>query len=365
MGTGPTGYSSSVSPEAELSASPENLALSVSFNGSSALTGHTRTITITNHSATQITNLSVSTPTPAFPPGTSSTNTCDGATLSAGGSCTISITPGNAVTSGAGALPCDTNGIAPTPSVMTITGNGGVTTTANIVVLGYGCQYQGGYIYSIDDTTPETSSIGGKVVTSSDQSDNIVWSTTLDSIWGINNASTIASPSPNTTSTPASQLTTYQLNCDATNDGSCATNNIIIYYEIATNYAAGLCKQALDNTGSICTGGSNCYTDWYLPSVCDLGPFGSGDNYLSPPGSQQCASGSTNIQNELVSTGIVSNLNDSNGYWSSTEYFYPSLDESYFSWYQIFDPVFGQSNQSNDQKNTTGYGARCVRALTP
>ncbi|MFT4059243.1 MAG: hypothetical protein QM652_06825 [Legionella sp.] len=43
--------------------------------------------------------------------------------------------------------------------------------TSDVVVLDYGCQYQGGFLYSVDDTTANTGSIGGKVVSLIDQAE--------------------------------------------------------------------------------------------------------------------------------------------------------------------------------------------------
>ena len=205
-GTGYAAFSSSVTPEGGLTASPSNLALSGLGGGAS------RMITITNNSSSDVTIASVSAPIPSFPTGTSvntsQINACvSGVALAAnGGSCTITIAPGTNSSS-----TC-TTGTLPTPSVITVTDNNGDTAGANIVVLGYGCKYQAGYLFSIDDTTPTTNSIGGKVVALSNQNLGIQWSSVINSIsiWGIDDASTIASPSPNTGSTQPATLATGQ-----------------------------------------------------------------------------------------------------------------------------------------------------------
>ncbi len=346
-GTGPTAFSSSVTPESTLTASPANLALSGLGSGAS------RTITITNNSGSPVIIASVSTPSPSLPSGTSintsQANACVPALeLASGGSCTITIAPGSTVTSGAGSALC-TTGIAPTPSVITVTDNNSDTVSANVVVLGYGCQYQEGYLFSIDDTTPTTSSIGGKVVTLSDLSSGIVWSSDTVSIWGIDDASTIGNPSPNASSGEPATLTTGQLNCDAVNDGACATNNVYVHYGAVSN-AVGLCKATISG-----------YTDWYLPSVCELGPFGSTGlstgNYPSLTNSQTCTTGSTNIQNQLVTTSIVTNFSVGL-YWSPTE---ASSGPQARAWLQFFASTGSEQGFSNKGGL---FSVRCSRALT-
>ena len=193
----------------------------------------------------------------------------------------------------------------------------------------------------------------------------------IAAVWGVDDASTTSAPSPTTLTTGSSTPEFYssQMFCDAVNDGICATNNILVYLNAysATNYAAALCSQPLTGSSATpCTGGSNCYTDWYLPSVCDLGPFGSGGNYPTGNGSQSCASGSTNIENQLVSNTSVtpSSLfppSSSVFYWSATQYSYVGSE----AWTQGFSSVSGGSYQT--QMSTNEYSilnALCVRNLT-
>ncbi len=182
----------------------------------------------------------------------------------------------------------------------------------------------------------------------------VPWSFNYNSIWGIDDTSTPTSPSPNALSSDFTTLKLGQLNCNAVNDGACATTNMFVFYGPGINYTAGLCKRALSNSGTTCSGGSNCYTDWHLPSTCELGPFGSNSDYPSLPGSQSCSSGSTNIQNELVSTSIVSLFGF---YWSATE---DSGSPQHSAWYQSFS---SSGNQTDNDKGIT-YGVRCVRSLT-
>jgi len=141
-----------------------------------------------------------------------------------------------------------------------------------------------------------------------------------------------------------------QLNCDAVNDGACATNNVFVSYGAGSNYAVGICKTTISG-----------YTDWYLPSVCELGPFGStgtdtDSNYPRKTDSQSCTVGTANIQNQLASTEIVSDFVD---IWSSTE---DSAVPLSGAWYQVLN--FGDGRQRIDGKSSPFRGVRCVRALS-
>ncbi len=354
-GTGPVAYSSSVTPTNTISAIPTNLALNGTGNGLS------RTIAITNGSGNSVTISSTVTSSsfsPSLPTGTTvSSTTCnEGIILTPnGGACTVTIAPGSTVsndTSTPTALPCTQGQNLTASSVMTVQTSGG-STTANVVVLGYGCIYQSGYLYSINDFTPPTSSIGGRLFAQIDQSASSPWNDNGDNspIWGIDDFSNIAFPDP----TPNNAPQLGQLNCNASNDGACATNNIIVQYPTVSDwpgFAAGLCQEKIDNL-----------TDWYLPSVCDLGPFGSSQstsgNYPLLPNSQTCFTNNTNIQDKLVGTGILSSLNNKN-YWSSTE---AASDPQNESWYQVFSSTSGGGSQTIFHKGSTYY-VRCVRSST-
>ena len=354
IGTGPLGYSSPVTPKAVLSANPLNLALSGLGSGAA------RTITILNTSENDVTISATpvtENATPEFPDGTtiSSTTCTENATLSAnGGQCTITITPGSTVTSGAGPALC-TTGIAPIPSVLSVSTSAG-SVTANIVVLGFGCQYQSGYLFAIDDTTPATSSIGGQVAATTDQATTDWSESVTDSIWGIDDASTVASPSPNASSGQQATLQVGQLNCDAINDGACATNNIAVFYSSVTtptaSYAFSQCKQTISSL-----------TDWYLPSTCELGPFGTTEQSISDypyvVSSPACISTTMNIQNQLAEKSI-GGFSDSSKYWSSTEY---SNNPRIYAWFQNLASSGGDL-QSFGGKAFADFGVRCVRALT-
>lgn len=359
--TGPASLSGPITPKDGLVVSPSTLALSGLGSGAA------RTITLTNTTGSNITLDAAPAPgdfNPALPADTTVLTTCTTTTpIANGDSCTITITPGSTVSTNSSNDPC-TTGISPQASTLSIGYNSSRSTTANVVVLGYGCQYQGGYLFSIDDSTPTNQSIGGKVVATSNQAaaypGGIDWSPSgaYDSIWGIDDSSTSTAPSPNASSGQAASFQAGQLNCDAVNDGACATRNIQVFYNssLVTSYAAGLCRQPLTGASTTaCAGGPTCYSDWYLPSACDLGPFGRGGNYSPESDSQSCTNGSANIQQQLVNANIVG---ISGNYWSSTEY---SDLPQFAAWIQYFassGDYQGGIGKVNDD------GVRCVRGLT-
>ncbi len=341
---------------ATLSVSITNLALSISgltLNGQPS--GQARTITVTNSSDVTATGLSISYPT--WPTGTTAISNC-GTTLAAGSTCTITVTPSTTPTSS-----CATTGIAPTPGVVTVSANGVTPVTSNVVVLNYGCIYQGGYIFAMTETADAAESIGGTVVTQTDQEPRwpggIVWSSNstntgavFDAIYGISETSTTGSPNPST------GQVTGQLPCDGATDGSCNSNNIIAYYSPPTTnpaitpdyYAAGRCTTVNDGDNS----------DWYLPAICEMGPASNGSG---------CAVGTQNIVSQLPSllgttgTDCTYGANCLAGYyWSSTE---GSANPQSVAWEQSFASGGGSGQGSYYGGKSNEDGVRCVRVLTP
>ena len=345
-GKGLAAYSSPTTPEgpatAALTASPATLA--VSGFGTGAVP---RTITITNNAAHDVAISNISAPNPALPGQasivTSLSSSCVvGKNLTAnGGTCTLTVNPGGTPTSSSNC----TLGTAPTPSNINLSYNGG-SVGVDVVVLGYGCNYQGGYVFSIDDTTPLTSSVGGKDVTVKDQP-STKWGavTSGESVWGIADTSTIASPEPNT---DFSSYIASQLNCDGLNDGACDSNNIFVYYSTPlADYAAGVCLQGGDSLGNFpCTTGT-CYSDWYLPSMCELGGFSLG-----------CTS-STSIQSQLWNVTMPLIGNFANYYWSSTQ---ASSNPASGAYLEHFNPDGG--GYSSNLGKPFPFNVRCSRALT-
>lgn len=350
--------------------------------------GLARKITISNTGSYAASNLLIASPS-SWPSGTSSTTTCN-TTLPSGSSCTITITPGNTATSD-GTNPCSQARTAPTPKTIQISADNATSVSTNVVVLNYGCIYQGGFIYAFDDTTPDTSSVGGKVVSMSDQSTSIIWSsngvssdaneTSNDTIpgIGINSTSTLGSPSYNEftnffsttyTNTPIPFTSSSFLMCNGRQNGACNTQNILTFYNtLKTNntlrtggsapftasagqtnanfYAAGLCQQTI-----------NGYSDWYLPAICEMGydrinPINSGC------GTSDLAPTLQTMQISLINLRYPGSPSLLNGfYWSS------NLMSSPYNLVAIqrFTTVGG--SQIMDFKYRL-YKVICSRAFTP
>ncbi len=209
-------------------AQPTTLALSVSALSLSindpalnaALTGTPRVITVTNTGLHDAEALAVSM-LPALPAGALVTSNC-GLVLSAGGSCQITITPGPTPS----AAPLT---LAPTDPVLHVEGTNTNEVTAAVRILGYANVHQGGYVYALDDTTPSTGSVGGKVLSLSVAS--------VGEIWGPNGAlvGVDFSDSP-----AAAQAIVAQFPAQATAAKTCADSTM------------------------------DGYTDWYLPGLCDV-----------------------------------------------------------------------------------------------
>lgn len=380
-----------------LSTSVSQLALSVTGLTEYGVSGQpssglARVITIANTGSDTAANLAVIAPT--WPAGTSSSTNC-GSTLAASSSCTITITPGATATSN-GTNPCS-SGTAPVPAAIQVSADNATTVSTDVVILGYSCVYQGGYVYAFDDTTSNTGSVGGKVATTSDQAaaypSGIIWSsnggtssgggdsdpvnTSYDTLPGIDGTSTSTTGSPtyatfssffSSTYTNTNPFTSASFAmCNGTTDGFCNTDNILTFYnQFITNntlanggsapftassgpttityYAAGLCKQTIDG-----------YSDWYLPAVCEMGydntSVGSGCGTSSTPTLQ-------NIQSSLID---MSGLGAPAGiYWSSTE---SSSSPQYGAWNQFFDSN-GGSYQFGSANKYYKLGVRCSRDLT-
>ncbi|NDH08715.1 MAG: hypothetical protein EBY16_03730 [Gammaproteobacteria bacterium] len=371
---------------ATLTASISELALSVSGLTEYGVTGNQvsgvpRTIMITNTGTVAATNLLVQHST--FPRNTQQTTTCTN-TLAAGSSCSITIVPSTTASSGGSGGSCIT-GITPNPSLVFVSADNAANVSTNVYILGYGCVYKGGYIYAFDDTTSNTSSVGGKVVTTTNQAaafpSGIIWSSnglgadsgnvSYDIIPGIDDSSTSSSAAPTYINFTTYFGNTYtNLNpfnegdfsaCDGNKNGLCNTSNILAFYStLITNYSVsgiapftatlglstpqdyyptGLCKKTIAT-----------YSDWYLPAICEMG-------YAGVNTQSGCGSDNTptlqNIQSNLVDTLNLLNEDD----WSSTE---SSIDPRATVWMQAFHS--GNSVQRLDDKNLQ-HGVRCSRVF--
>lgn len=304
-----------------LSPLTQNLALSINSPGADpALVGNPRIIRIENTGSIPASNVQVS--TSGFPTDTSITsNTCTG-TLNAGDTCDITITPGDTASSDVDSNACTTTppGTEPVPTTVTVTADNAPSTDINVLVLGYGCIYQGGFLFSVDDATPDTGSIAGKVAAIGDQS--------TGTRWGPNGA--VGGISQNSMPGAGS--------CDGKNDGECNTARIIAA-NLASPVAAQLCEVLV----------SGGFSDWFMPAICELGRF---IGFGSDAG---CGTANPNLYSTLHTNGLGGFAGG--GYWSSTGF---SGNPTNGAWFQNFDNGF---QFGGDKLNNLR--VRCVRAFTP
>lgn len=329
------------------------LALSVNDTANPALTGNTRTLTLVNTGAGQVTNVVI---TPTNLPSGTSVSPLSCSTISAGGQCALSITPGTTVSSDASSTLC-THGVQPQPSTLTITADGGLSAQVNLYVLGYGCIMQGGFIFSIDDTTPTSQSIGGKVMAVTDSSPGTLLNAPGTPNWG--GEGTDLGSNLNETSTQGA------------NDGQTNSEDIVsaltTHYSLPpysgsspvdlTTYGAGMCSQlSTDAAGNFpCASPATCYSNWYLPSICEWG-----QNSIP----SLCTAGSTSIQQQLIQNPLtpISTLNFDTFshyvYWSSTQ---SSTAPAGAGWAENINFLIQLDTLCS--KGCQG-GIRCTRALT-
>lgn len=400
--SGATTLSTSVSPPSILALSVNNAVLN------SALTGNARQITITNTGDNDALGLTIAYPSwPGGTPVTSASSTC-GSILTAGATCTITINPGSNATSN-----CDT-GIAPTLGTITVSATNVATpVTSHVVVLSYGCQYQGGFLYSVDDTTnngvtgtctmpPCMNSIGGAVVSLTDQAapfinsgaqaSSTIWSSngggplnavvSYDVIPLISESTTVNDSYDNS---QAAYNTTYSNvvvfpfpvasafdTCNGAIDGQCNTGNILTFYDsVKTGYeqssipyilSAGPTNRA-DYAAGLCKATINSYSDWYLPSICEMDALSTN---VTCPAQTQSMSGTLSflIGNPVTTTPSTSCTPPSGteclagSYWSSTDY---SGDPLVNAWVEHF--ISGGSSYQSLFAKFSLNGVRCSRAL--
>jgi hypothetical protein len=314
----------------------------------SSLTGNLRKIMVTNNGSASATNLAVS--TSGLPSGTSiSATTCNG-TLNAGHSCMITIVPGAVASTDSNNNEC-TSGTQPIPSIITVTADGGLSTQINTYVLGYGCIYQGGFIYSVDDTqgchqNSCEGSIGGKIAAVTDTHPGQPLNSSGFPNWG-GIGTDIGNQTNETSSIGANNGIANTL--AIVNALGCGPAN-------ANDIAACLCNSlSVNEAGAMhCIPANTCYTDWYLPALCELRPYQN---------TNICTPGNTNIQQQLFENPNISNailgLVDNSYYWSSTQF---SSNPQSFAWMEYFSTNgSGQDIYFKDSE----VGIRCSRVLTP
>jgi len=300
---------------AHLKASVNILALSLKNSETHpALTGNSRYITIMNTGAVAAVNVRTIIPLSALPIGTRvSKNTCVGRTLNPTDRCTITITPGAVATPDLNQTEC-TAGKEPNAGIISVSADNANTVAIKVLILGYGCLYQGGYVFSVDDAYadyPASGSIGGKVLASYDQArayllqygpqtvkmtldasaplGSIIWSSngngstaadvSYDLIPGIGEFSTSSSVGAahylnlvSLVTHPHPYLTFLTSACDGAVDGKCNSKTILAFYSAyETDALVGRRALPIDYyAAGLCTHTINGYSDWYLPAVCEM-----------------------------------------------------------------------------------------------
>jgi hypothetical protein len=297
-------------PDANTTLSPSASALMLSVNDASAdpvLGGSPRTITFTNTGGGPANDLQTS--VSGFPAGTSvSGNTCTG-TLGAGSSCAVTITPGATASPDAGANACTTApGSEPVPTTLSLVADNAPQVDVDVLVVGYGCIVRGGYLFAVDDTTPSTGSIGGKVSALADEGAPLRWSTVFVEVFA-----------------------------NSISDG--AVNTALLAAGAPDSYPAGQACVAKNAGG---------FTDWYLPAICEMGRSTSGI-------AAGCGSATPNLFTTLHSSNLGGFA--PSFYWSSTEGFALAFNDA---WQQSF----ASDTQFESGKASISL-VRCVRAFAP
>lgn len=293
-----------------LSPLTQSMALSINSPKSDPpLNGKLRDISIQNTGSVTAMNVQVS--ATKFPKGTAIiSNTCTG-NLDPDVICDIVIKPGDNASLDVNGNACTTApGTEPVPSVITVSADNAPETNVNVFVLGYGCIYQGGFLFAVDNSTPGDSSIGGKVAALTDESNNgDKWATVLDNTAADSITNGLANS--NALATPAGQYPAAQACLNKSDQG---------------------------------------FTDWYLPAICELGRFmGQGED-------AGCGQTNPNVLTALYIPGL-GNLSANTVYWSSTEFHgSPKMD----AWVE----VFSLKEQAIDFK-INKQQVRCIRAFTP
>lgn len=301
---GPLPPSSPPAPATTLSVSVASLALAANIPTAkpAAIPGNPRKISVSNTGTQPALNMAVD--ASLLPVGTTvSANTCTG-TLATGATCTVTITPATTATT--------------LPVTLTVSGSNTNTVSTSVSVLAYGSQYQGGYVFALDEGTPDTGSVGGKVTALAEASPGMTWG-------------------PLAPVGTATSLT----------DGAANTNAILTVHSDAvahpaTTLAARACAEFTDGV----------YTDWYLPAICEMGYDHTGAGSLC---GTKLAPVAQNVQSSLVDDSLVGGVPGT--FWSSSQ---EALVDPQ-AWAHRFDSA--GTYQVADNKGSVNR-ALCVRALS-
>jgi hypothetical protein len=284
-----------------------------------AASGTARLITVTNRGpeATQALQASAT----GLPSGSSMRSTCP-TQLMPGASCLLLVTPGT--------FPSSTPGdLAPAPVPLTVSGANTNALTVSVSVLTHGNVHQGGYVFGLDDRTPVTGSVGGKVLATRDEA-GAIWSPSNTAVAGVNDGSAAA-----------------QGGCDGALDGRCNTDRILAQYTAGPrNFAAARCADSRQ-------GG---FDDWYLPAVCELGYDPEG-TLVGLCGTRAAPRLPDNATSRLYDQGPIGGF--ALGYWSSTQSSLDPTNDAHFM-------PFGLGRPNTVLRKQAGtLPSKCARAITP
>ncbi len=269
--------------------------------------GFNRVITITATTAVKQVKYTL---VPALPAG-SRVSPASCGDMKAGSTCELTIHPG--------AKPSAAAGTTQKPSVLRVQGIDTPELTTAITVLGFGSVYQQGYVFALNDSISAHQSVDASTMALTDNGTQIAWHQGANAV------------------TKATSLV----------NGVMDTAKIHAKYATELN-AANLCATyTIDAVGhSPCQAGAICYSHWYLPSICEMGPTAEHAN---------CEQGVANIVTNVVLTPY--GLGDLSGaYWSSTEI------NAGNSWVQNF--VEGDASAQLPMAKDFQLSVRCVRRVS-
>lgn len=294
-----------------LATSTESLALMTS--------GAARRITVSNQGGLPI--LALQPAATGLPEGSSMESNCP-VQLAGGASCDLLITPGAIPT----AAPGDLN---PSAATVNVTSTNTPSVEVQVHVLAYGSKYQGGYVFALNDDTPSTSSIGGKVLTTQDIL-QAHWSPSALAIVGINENSL---PGPDS--------------CDGAVDGRCNTARILAQHASEDrNFAAAQCADSRQEG----------FSDWYLPALCEMGYDNEGIvNGIC--GTRNAPRVADNAQSRLYDSGPTFFFDVA--YWSSTQSASNPATDAHMALYGVTRSTPARGKQQ------ALLPSKCARHITP